>query len=101
MINALFNAIIKVIEFVLSPFVAILDGIITPLFPNLGSNVSNFINIINDIADYMTYPLTVLPVEFIKCLIAIVQIEFLWITGQIAYHGAIKIFRIIKNIKFW
>lgn len=102
MIKAIINGIMKLVTSIIDIVLLPVNALINNIFPDFSSALSTFNNFItNYIGDSLSYFSSILP-PITKNIIVI------WLTFLITYYGIvwsytliIKIFNVIKKIKFW
>ena len=102
MINALLNGLLSMITTLVGVILSPLNDIITSLFPDFSSAITNFTNMINTyLGSGLAYACSFIP-PLTKSMI------LLWFTFLLSYYGIIfsyslitKTWDIIQKIKFW
>lgn len=102
MIKAIINGIMKLVTSIIDIVLLPVNALINNIFPDFSSALSTFNNFItNYIGGSLSYFSSILP-PITKNVIII------WLTFLITYYGIvwtytliIKIFNVIKKIKFW
>lgn len=102
MIKSILNGILKMITKLLNVFLLPINALIENLFPDMTSAISTFTNFIdNYLGTGLSYFFNIFPPIFRGLL-------GLWFTFVISYYsiyftykGAIKVWSVIRKVKFW
>lgn len=102
MINAIINGILNLITTLLNIFLLPINLLFENLFPDMSGAITNFNLFLTDVlGDKLSFFFGILPPIFRNLL-------FIWFTFVVSYYtihytylGTIKIFNVIRKIKFW
>lgn len=102
MIKALINGILNIVSWVVNLVLTPVNLLIANLFPDMNTAISNFNNVLNNyVGNTLSWVANFIP-PLTKNMI------ILGITFMISYYGVIwtytltiKVFNIIRKIKFW
>lgn len=90
--------IVSIVNFILVP----INSLIVSNFPDISNMIYNFNNIINNyIGGGLSYFSSILPPMTRTCILFYLNV-LIWGYGIVySVHLIVKLFRIIKNVKFW
>lgn len=100
-IQNVFDFLINILASVIQVIVWPVNQLVTAALPDLSQKIMDVSNVLNTMFDNMTWALGVVPRSIILALIFIISVEIARHTIFISTHVIIKVWDIIKRIKFW
>lgn len=102
MINAIINGILNVINTLISVILAPIDLLFSNFFPDLTTYINIFNNFVNQyIGGGIGYFCSMLPTNFVNLLSIFLLSVASYYTIRFTYNGVLRIWRVIKTLKFW
>lgn len=102
MINAIINGILKVINTLISVILAPIDALFANFFPDLSMYINIFESFVDKyIGGGIAYFTSMLPSNFVNLLSIFLLSVASYYTIRFTYNGVLRIWRVIKTLKFW
>lgn len=102
MIKALINGILNIVSWVVNLILTPINLLIANLFPDMNTAISNFNNVINNyVGNTLSWASNFIP-PLTKNMVVLALTFMITYYGVIwTYTMTIKVFNIIRKIKFW
>lgn len=102
MAKAIFNVFFKLISTIVSIILSPINSLVSNLFPDFGQLVSTFNTVLNDvIGGGLSYFFSIFPPLTRGFIILYLSLLVIYYTTSATLHAILKVYTIIKNIKFW
>lgn len=102
MAKAIFNVFFKIINGVVSVLLFPVNKLVATAFPDFSNMITTFNTVVNNyIGDGVAYFFTILPPNTRSVVLIYLALLVSYYTVSISLHAILKVYTIIKNIKFW
>lgn len=102
MINAILNGLLNFMAGVVDGLLAPVNTVILSAFPDFSNYIADFDRYVDFyIGNNLAYFTSMLPKSTINLLVLYLTTLINFMTITIIIHTLLKVFRMIKNIKFW
>lgn len=102
MAKAIFSVFFKIIKGIVSVLLSPVNLLVTNLFPDFTNLINTFNNAVTTyIGAPLGYFFNILPPNCRTAIILYLSILITYYTTSLTIHAILKIYKLIKNIKFW
>lgn len=102
MAKAIFTVLFEVIRIVCNVVLSPINAIVVSFFPDFSSLISRFNNILNTyLGGGITYFISIIPPNTKSVIIFYIGLLIAYYSLSASLHIILKVYAIIKNIKFW
>ena len=102
MAKAFFNVLFQIITSVLNIVLLPINAVISNLFPDVSSLITQFNNLIDNVfGSGMVYFASILPPITKSIILFYLGVLVSYYTISISVHAFVKLFIVIRKIKFW
>lgn len=102
MARAIFKVFFGIIETLVNVVLAPINLLIAGLFPSFSGLINNFNYVLNNyIGNGIRYFFSILPPTTRSMVLLYLSIMVSYYTITISVHAILKLYTVIKNIKFW
>lgn len=102
MAKAIFKVFFKVIKAVVGVVLAPVNALVSGIFPDFSNMLANFNTAVDTfLGNGLTYFFHIFPPQCRGIVVLYLGLLISYYTVSITLHGILKVYTIIKNIKFW
>lgn len=100
--RAIFNVFFKIISSIVSLVLYPVNQLISGIFPDFSNMISTFNYVLdNYLGDGLAYFFNILPPTCRGIVLLYLGLLVSYYTVSISLHAILKVYTVIKNIKFW
>lgn len=102
MAKAIFNVFFKIINALLAVILAPVNLLVKNAFPDFSNMISTFNNFLNTyIGGSLSWFFSILPPNTRSIVLIYLALLVAYYSISISLHAILKVYTVIKNIKFW